>query len=163
MGDDGEALRIALLTCTNWFNDPLIVQGLASIRVFATAVENDPTRQIGVKLGEMTIAKLQSVGTVANMGNAPATIASLAKQVFADEQAAITTKVSELNYLKATQIAVTTYALTGEYHNGSKMDMPRFREDVQAYLTGTAVNYGRVQGAAAAAKAAPAGRDVPMG
>ena len=168
MDDDSETLRISLLTCTNASNDPLIVQGLANIRAFAHTIATDPTRQIGVKFGAMNIAKLQAVGTVANMGNAPATVASLSKQIFADENVAITAKVTELNYLKAAHIAVTQYAVTGEYHNGTKVDMPKLREDVQAYLTGHAVNLGRAEGVAAAAKAkaapAPAaGPDVHMG
>ena len=170
MDDDSETLRISLLTCTNASNDPLIVQGLANIRAFAHTIATDPTRQIGVKFGAMNIAKLQAVGTVANMGNAPATVASLSKQMFADENGAIAAKVTELNYLKAAHIAVTQYAVTGEYHNGSKVDMPKLREDVQAYLTGNAVQagyqQGAVAGAAAAAKAAgvpPVGADAPMG
>ena len=154
IADDAEVVRIALLSCTNGSNDPLLVNGIARINAYAQEVVNDPQSVVGNSLARMSVAQLQSIGSIANMGNTPATIVAFSKQCFAADHAALSSKVSELGYLKAAQVAAGNYAMTGEYHSGTKVDMPKFRDDVQKALTQNAGNLGYQHGAAAAAKAA---------
>ena len=133
IGEEAEAVRIALLSCTNGSNDPLLANGIARITAYVQEVVNDPQHVVANSLARMNVGQLQSIGSIANMGNTPATIAAFSKQVFATDYAVLSTKISELGYLKAAQIAAGSHAMTGEYYT-NKLDMPKFREDVQTAL-----------------------------
>ena len=162
MDETCEETRVALLSCTNTSGDVIIAAGIASIQANMQRVQNEPQSVVSTALGGMSIGSLQSLGNIAGMGNQPTTVTAFAKHWFAADFRALNSKISELGYLKVAQISAAEAALNAQYFVGAKTDMPKFREDVQKALTQNAGNIGFNQGAAAA-NAAPAGGDVPMG
>jgi hypothetical protein len=166
MDEKAEEIRVGLLSCTNATNDNLMVVGLNNINMFMNEVRNDPQNVVSSSFDRMNLTQSQTLGSIAAMGNTPATISALSKQIFSGDFQAITSKTSELGYLKAAQITATDCAVMAQYYVGSKPDMPKFRDDLQTALARSAGNVGYQQGAAAA-KAAPApahaGADAPMG
>ena len=166
MADSSEEVRVALLSCTNATGDALIANGVANINAFMLDVQNNPQHVVTNTLANMPVGQLQSLGNIAGMGNQPTTIQAFAKQKFSADFVALNSKISELGYLKAAQIAAGEAAIHAQYFVGTKADMPKFRDDVQAALTNAAGNVGFIQGHAAAKAApagAPAGADVHMG
>jgi hypothetical protein len=157
VNDICEAVRVAVLSCTNGTNDAVITGGLANIDRYSVAANNNPDNVVTESLNRMSVEQLTTLCNIAAMENTPTTTAAFAKCVFSTDFQNLTSKTNELGYMKAAQIAVAEKALVSQYYQVSKLDVPKFRNDVQSALTRVAGNVGYQQGAAAA-KAAPAAR-----
>ena len=160
LDEQREDLRVALLSCTNNTNDGMIALGLQHIQTFIQqAIANNPTNVVTNALNTLSIEQLKNISNIAAMGNNPTTIAAFSKAIFATDFNAIQSKIGELNYLKNAQVKTAELAVNTQYYNGTKLDMPKFKEDVMETMTRVAGNAGfasgHAAGQAAAAKAAP--------
>ena len=142
-------MRIAVLRCTNATNDPVIVQGLQRIHAYGQEVANHGDNVVVNSLATLTVQQLQNISKVAKMDNTPTTIAAFTKAAFALDFNALNAKKMELKYLEDAQVAVAEYALNAQYYNGTKLDIPKFKDDVETAIKNVATGQGRQEGYAA--------------
>ena len=95
------------------------------------------------------------------MDNTPTTIAAFAKTGFALDYNALNAKKMELKYLEDAQCAVAAYALNAQYYNGTKLDIPKFKDDVETAIKNVATGQGYAAGHAAGLAAAEKAKAAP--
>ena len=139
-----------MLQLTNAGGDAMITQCIGNLNTYIQAIRAAPNTVVSETLDQMTIAQLESMSEIASMGNLPTTVSNFGKQVFSNDFAALSTRSSELGYLKAAQVAVGDLAMMSQYFSQSKPDVPKFRSDIIKSIT-------RLSGAAGAAAANAAG------
>ena len=151
MDEKQEEARLCLARIRNGDNDVSVTRVLADIDNFATSCRNNPDGFVTECLRATNMKQLNKLMDALGNNNMKYTTTTFSRLVFGNDQDVVTTKMSELGYLKEAFYTFCELAMYSQYCNQSgKLELSLFRQEVTRRM----LEVERASGEAAARAAA---------